>query len=97
MIDKLTEAARAALLADQPDWTLDPDRDAITRTFRFADFSAAFAFMTRVAMLAEVQDHHPEWSNVYNRVTIALTTHDAGGLSARDVAMAAAIDALLAA
>ena len=95
MIDKLDQTARAALLADHPDWSLDPDRDAITRTFRFADFSAAFAFMTRVAMLAEVQDHHPEWSNVYNRVTIALTTHDADGLSARDVAMAAAIDALL--
>lgn len=97
MIEKLTETARAALLADHPEWSLDPDRDAITRTFRFADFSAAFAFMTRVAMLAEVQDHHPEWSNVYNRVTIALTTHDADGLSARDVAMAAAIDALVAA
>ncbi len=95
MIEKLDETARASLLADHPDWSLDTDRDAIVRTFRFADFSAAFAFMTRVAMLAEVQDHHPEWSNVYNRVTIALTTHDADGLSARDVAMAAAIDALL--
>jgi 4a-hydroxytetrahydrobiopterin dehydratase len=97
MIAKLDQTARAALLADHPSWSLDPDRDAITRTFRFADFSAAFAFMTRVAMLAEVQDHHPEWSNVYNRVTIALTTHDADGLSARDVAMAVAIDALVAA
>ncbi len=97
MIAKLSEAARDQLLADHPDWALDPARDAIVRTFRFADFSAAFAFMTRVAMLAEVQDHHPEWSNVYNRVTIALTTHDAEGLSARDVAMAGAIDALLAA
>ena len=70
-------------------------RDAITRDFLFADFSEAFAFMTRVALLAEVQDHHPEWSNVWNRVTIALTTHDAGGLSARDVRMAEAIDALV--
>ncbi len=95
MIEKLNDTARAALLAAHTDWVLESGRDAITRTFKFADFSQAFAFMTRVALLAEVQDHHPEWSNVYNRVTIALTTHDAGGLSERDATMAASIDALL--
>ena len=71
------------------------DRDAIARTYRFADFNAAFGFMTRVALKADKMDHHPEWSNVYNRVEIALTTHDAGGLSRRDIDMAAAIDALV--
>ena len=96
MVEKLNDETRAALLAAHPDWAFEPDRDAITRTFKFSDFSQAFAFMTRVALLAEVQDHHPEWSNVYNRVTIALTTHDADGLSARDAKMAASIDALLA-
>ena len=95
MVERLDESARAKLLADHPDWSLEPDCEAITRTFKFADFSEAFAFMTRVALLAEVQDHHPEWSNVYNRVTIALTTHDADGLSARDARMAASIEGLL--
>ena len=95
MIARLNDTQRTELLAAHPDWSLEPDRDAITRTFKFSDFSQAFAFMTRVALLAEVQDHHPEWSNVYNRVTIALTTHDADGLSGRDARMAASIDALL--
>jgi 4a-hydroxytetrahydrobiopterin dehydratase len=95
MVERLDDATRKKLLADHPDWSLEPDRDAIVRTFRFADFSEAFAFMTRVALLAEVQDHHPEWSNIYNRVTIALTTHDADGLSVRDARMAASIEALL--
>jgi 4a-hydroxytetrahydrobiopterin dehydratase len=95
MIEMLNDTARAQLLAAHPDWAMEAGRDAITRTFKFGDFSEAFAFMTRVAMLAEVQDHHPEWSNVYNRVTIALTTHDADGLSARDAKMAASIDALI--
>jgi 4a-hydroxytetrahydrobiopterin dehydratase len=94
MIAKLDATARTQLLSDHPLWAIEDGRDAIVRTFRFADFSEAFAFMTRVALLAEVEDHHPEWSNVYNRVTIALTTHDADGLSARDAKMAAAIDAL---
>lgn len=94
-MDRLTEAQRATLLADRPDWQLETGRDAIVREVRFADFSEAWGFMNRVALLAEAADHHPEWSNVYNRVTIALTTHDAGGLSTRDVALAAAIDALL--
>jgi 4a-hydroxytetrahydrobiopterin dehydratase len=69
-------------------------RDAITRTFTFADFSAAWGFMCRVALAAEKLDHHPEWSNVWNKVVIVLATHDAGGLSDRDVALARAIDAL---
>lgn len=94
-IVRLGEEARDAALADLAGWTLSPDGLAIMRDFRFDDFGEAFAFMTRVALLAEKADHHPEWSNVYNRVSIMLTTHDAGGLSTRDVAMARAIDALL--
>ena len=95
MVEKLDTAAHAQLLADHPQWTHEPQRDAMIREFRFGDFSEAFAFMTRVALLAEVMDHHPEWSNVYNRVDILLTTHDAEGLSERDVALAEAIEALL--
>ena len=93
-IPRLTDAERDALLAVQSEWTLRGDGLAIERTFKFTDFSAAFAFMTRVALLAEQADHHPEWSNVYNRVEITLTTHDAGGLSARDAEMAVAIDGI---
>lgn len=95
MVARLNDAERGEALAALPDWTHEPERDAITRRFTFADFGAAFGFMTRVALLAEKADHHPEWSNVWNRVDILLTTHDTGGLSARDVAMAKAIDALL--
>lgn len=95
MIEQLDENERAAALDALGEWDFDDGRDAITRQFLFADFSEAFAFMTRVALLAEQQDHHPEWSNVWNRVDILLTTHDAGGLSARDVKLAKAIDALL--
>ena len=71
-----------------------PGRDAIQRDFAFRDFVEAWGFMARVALLAEKQDHHPEWSNVWNRVSITLATHDAGGLSARDIKLAQAIDAL---
>jgi 4a-hydroxytetrahydrobiopterin dehydratase len=95
VIEQLDEEERAAALDLLGEWDFDEGRDAITRQFLFANFSEAFAFMTRVAMLAEVQDHHPEWSNVWNRVDILLTTHDAGGLSVRDVNMAKAIDALI--
>jgi 4a-hydroxytetrahydrobiopterin dehydratase len=95
MIEQLDEDARAAALDRLSDWDYDDARDAISRQFLFENFSEAFAFMTRVAFLAEQQDHHPEWSNVWNRVDIVLTTHDAGGLSARDVKMAQAIEALL--
>lgn len=94
-IPKLTDAERETALAELPDWTLRADSLAIERKFEFRDFSEAFAFMTRVALLAEQADHHPEWSNVYNRVEIALTTHDAGGLSQRDLALAKAIGGLL--
>lgn len=95
MVQKLDEDARAALFARFPGWTHEPARDAITRQFKFADFAQAFGFMTSVAIIAEKMDHHPEWSNVYNRVDILLTTHDADGLSERDVKLAEAIEALL--
>lgn len=95
MVDKLDDAGRTAMARDLPGWTKAEGRDAITRHFRFGDFSEAWGFMSRVALLAQQQDHHPEWSNVWNRVEITLSTHDAGGLSARDVALAKAIDALL--
>lgn len=94
-IEQLSEEERETWLAALPGWSLAREGKAIERKFKFADFSQAFAFMTRVALLAEKRDHHPEWSNVYNRVEIALTTHDAGGLSLRDVEMAKAIDALV--
>lgn len=94
-VAQLTDAERTAALAELPEWSLRADGLAIERQFKFRDFSQAFAFMTRVALLAEQQDHHPEWSNVYNRVAFTLTTHDASGLSARDVKLAQAIDALL--
>jgi 4a-hydroxytetrahydrobiopterin dehydratase len=92
----LTETQRASLRETHPDWTLTAERDAIRRAFKFADFSQAWGFLTRVALLAEQQDHHPEWENIYNRVTITLTTHDTGGLSDRDLRLAAAIDKLVA-
>ncbi|TKD50108.1 4a-hydroxytetrahydrobiopterin dehydratase [Sphingomonas baiyangensis] len=95
MIEQLSEAERVDALEGLPEWDHDEARDAITRSFAFADFSEAFGFMARVALLAEKADHHPEWSNVYNRVEILLTTHDAGGLSERDIDMAQAIDALV--
>ena len=95
-IAELTEDQRSAALAELAEWSLARGAKAIERTLRFTDFSEAFAFMTRVALLADKHDHHPEWFNVYNRVEITLTTHDAGGLSARDVAMAKAIDGLVA-
>lgn len=90
---KLTDDERAAALAALPDWTHDAGRDAIMRRLRFADFADAFAFMARVAIAAEKADHHPEWSNIYDRVEILLTTHDAGGLTRRDIALAGVIDA----
>ena len=94
MVEQLSDAERADALDDLEDWDYDEARDAITRSFTFRDFNEAFGFMTRVALLAEKDDHHPEWSNVWNRVEILLTTHDAGGLSGRDIELAHAIDAL---
>jgi 4a-hydroxytetrahydrobiopterin dehydratase len=89
---KLADADVRARLAQLPAWRLDGAR--IVRELKFADFSQAFAFMTRVALLAEKKNHHPDWENVWNRVTIRLSTHDAGGLTARDFELAAAIDAV---
>ena len=94
-VPQLTEAERDEARAALPAWRVRADGLAIERELKFADFNEAFGFMTRVALLADKHDHHPEWSNVYNRVAITLTTHDAGGVSARDVAMAKAIDRLL--
>jgi len=86
-----------AALADLPGWSRAAGpRDAIVRTFRFKDFNEAFGFMTRVAIMADKLDHHPEWFNVYNRVEVTLATHDCGGLSARDVEMAKFMDAVAA-
>ena len=93
-IEKLGRAEAEAALGELGGWAMDRGGDAIRRQFKFADFSRAFAFMTRVALLAEARDHHPEWSNVYNRVDITLTTHDAGGLSERDFRLAQDINAL---
>jgi len=93
MTDKLTGDARRTALAMLKDWKEVPGRDAIQKSFKFADFSQAWGFMTRVALAAEKADHHPEWSNVYNRVEIVLSTHDAGGLSEKDIALAKVIDA----
>ena len=94
-VPQLTDEERTAALAALPEWSLRADGLAIERTFLFKDFSEAFGVMARAALLAEVQDHHPEWFNVYNRVQVTLTTHDAGGLSQRDVKMATAMDALV--
>jgi 4a-hydroxytetrahydrobiopterin dehydratase len=91
MVARLTPDEITAAMADVPGWTLNGD--GIDRSYKFKDFTQAFGFMARVALLAEKADHHPEWSNVYNRVEIRLTTHDAGGLSSRDFALARAIDA----
>ena len=91
---KLTEAERDTALAELAGWTPEAERDAIRKRFKFADFGEAFGFMTRVALEAEKADHHPEWSNVWNKVDILLTTHDAGGLTANDVALAGKIEAI---
>lgn len=95
MVDQLSEAERADALDSLPDWDYDEGRDAITRSIVFTDFAEAFGFMTQVALIAQKADHHPEWTNVWNRVEITLTTHDAGGLSERDVELATAIDSIL--
>lgn len=92
MTEKLAGQARRDALATLDGWREVEDRDAIRKDFRFADFNAAFAFMTRVALKAERMDHHPEWSNVYNRVEVVLSTHDVGGVSGRDIELARFID-----
>ena len=90
----LPAEARATLQTVLPLWRPVPGRDAIQREFNFPGFNAAWGFMSRVALLAEAQDHHPEWSNTYGRVLIVLSTHDAGGLSEQDVRLAQAVDKL---
>jgi 4a-hydroxytetrahydrobiopterin dehydratase len=90
---KLSAEARAAALAELSGWREVAGRDAITKSFQFKDFSEAWGFMSRVALAAEKLDHHPEWSNVYNRVEVTLSTHDAGGLTERDLKLARLCDA----
>jgi 4a-hydroxytetrahydrobiopterin dehydratase len=92
MAQKLDAAARSQLPARLPDWQLVDGRDAIQRTFKFKDFSEAFGFMARAALVAEKMDHHPEWSNVWNRVEVTLATHSAGGLTDLDLKLAEAMD-----
>ena len=94
MVQKLSDSQRETALSDLSDWTHDTERDAITKSFQFDDFVGSFGFMSRVALHAEKMDHHPEWSNVYDKVEITLTTHDCDGLSEKDVRLAKTIDAL---
>ena len=93
MVEKLSADARRRALASLPEWTLVDGREAIVRRFKFANFNAAWGFMSRVALQAERMDHHPEWFNVYSTVEVTLSTHDCGGLSEKDIALAAFIDA----
>lgn len=95
MVEKLSAQSRDAALTQLPLWSYDAAADAITRQFRFEDFSHAFGFMTRVALAVEKAGHHPDWSNAYDTVDIALSTHDAGGLSQKDIDLATKIDALV--
>lgn len=92
MVDKLSAGDRVAALKRLPAWREVDGRDAITRTFIFADFNEAFGFMARCALVAEAMNHHPEWSNVYKTVAVVLATHEAGGLTERDIRLAEAMD-----
>lgn len=92
MVQRLSADARNAALAKLKGWSDVPGRDAIARTFTFRDFNEAFGFMTRAALVAEKSDHHPEWRNVYKTVEVVLSTHDAGGVTAKDIALAEAMD-----
>ena len=96
MVEKLDGGEREAALAGLDGWEEVDGRDAISKSFAFGDFNEAFGFMGRVALAAERADHHPEWFNVYNRVEITLSTHDAGGLSRRDIELAKFIDSVAA-
>ncbi|GLH76994.1 putative pterin-4-alpha-carbinolamine dehydratase [Bradyrhizobium sp. SSBR45G] len=97
MVELLSAAARANALQALAGWSELDGRDAITRTFTFRDFNEAFGFMTRVALVAEKRDHHPEWRNVYRTVEVVLATHDAGGVTALDVELAKTMNAIAAA
>ena len=96
MADRLTGEERASALSALPGWAHEPARDGISRSYRFRDFTAAWGFMSQVALVAERTDHHPEWSNVWNRVDVLLTTHSAGGLTAKDVSLAKSMDRIAA-
>ena len=96
MADKLTSKQRDTALRGLTGWVYDETRDAISHGFKFKSFSEAFGCMTRVALAADKAGHHPDWSNAYDKVTIVLSTHDAGGLTDKDIALAKAIDAILA-
>ncbi|MCZ6454661.1 MAG: 4a-hydroxytetrahydrobiopterin dehydratase [Alphaproteobacteria bacterium] len=93
MAEKLSDTARTAALAGLSGWTVVDGRDAIAKTFTFKDFNEAFGFMSRVALKAEAMNHHPEWFNVWNRVEVTLSTHDAGGLTELDIELAGFMDA----
>ena len=92
MVERLSAGARSDALEKLKGWSEVPGRDAIARTFTFRDFSEAFGFMSRVALVAEKSDHHPEWRNVYKTVEVVLSTHDAGGVTSRDIALAEAMN-----
>ncbi|MGE5513353.1 MAG: 4a-hydroxytetrahydrobiopterin dehydratase [Bacteroidota bacterium] len=96
MARKLSPVERDQALKALSDWTPVDGRDAISKSFKFKDFNAAFGFMTRVALVAEQINHHPEWLNVWNRVDVTLSTHDAGGLTERDIKLAEAMDRIAA-
>jgi 4a-hydroxytetrahydrobiopterin dehydratase len=96
MAERLTAEARKSQLQALAGWAEVPGREAIARTFTFKDFNEAFGFMTRVALVAEKNDHHPEWRNVYRTVEVVLATHDAGGITSRDIALAKAMNAIAA-
>jgi 4a-hydroxytetrahydrobiopterin dehydratase len=92
MASKLTGKARSDALAALKKWKEVPGRDAIQRSLKFADFTQAWGFMTKVALAAEKADHHPEWSNVYNKVEVTLATHDENGVTQKDIDLATAMD-----
>ena len=92
MAERLSAEARQSALQGLAGWSDVAGREAITRTFTFKDFNEAFGFMSRAALMAEKMDHHPEWSNVYKTVVVTLTTHDAGGVTGRDIALAEAME-----
>ena len=94
MAERLSTEARKAALAELSGWSETPGREAIARTFTFRDFNEAFGFMTRAALVAEKSDHHPEWKNVYKTVEVVLATHDAGGVTGRDIELAKAMNAI---
>jgi 4a-hydroxytetrahydrobiopterin dehydratase len=94
MAERLSAEARKSALKGLPGWTETPEREAIARSFVFKDFNEAFGFMSRTALVAEKNDHHPEWRNVYKTVEVVLATHDAGGVTARDIELATAMNGI---